>query len=113
MLRPVAGRCVTLCLTLCLTLVDEAVDVPGGEAVEVEPPVADEVVLVEESSVGTEEAVLGQTSGSVSSADVESLALSLRVSVVTSVNLAVTGETRLRNLRYQTMKYFQNNEIFL
>ena len=33
----------------------------GGGAVEVEPPVADEVVLVEEGSVGTEEAVLGQT----------------------------------------------------
>ena len=33
----------------------------GGGAVEVEPPVADEVVLVEEGAVGTEEAVLGQT----------------------------------------------------
>ena len=83
MLRPVAGRCVTLCVTLCLTLVDEAVDVPGGEAVEVEPPVADEVVLVEESSVGAEEAVLGEAASSVSGADVESLALGLGVRVVT------------------------------
>ena len=33
----------------------------GGGAVEVEPPIADEVVLVEEGSVGTEEAVLSQT----------------------------------------------------
>ena len=64
-------------------LVVEAVEILGGGTVEVEPPVADEVVLVEESSVGTEEAVLGQTSSSVSSADVESLALSLGVSVVT------------------------------
>merc|ERR1719273_1670829 len=79
-------------------LVVQTPEILGGGAVEVEPPVADEVVLVEESSVGTEEAVLGQTSGSVSSADVESLALSLGVSVVTSVNLAVTRESRLGNL---------------
>ena len=55
----------------------------GGGAVEVEPPVADEVVLVEESSVGAEEAVLGETSGPVSCADVEHLALGLLVSIVT------------------------------
>merc|ERR1719273_2089929 len=79
-------------------LVVQTPQVLGGGAVEVEPPVADEVVLVEEGSVGTEEAVLGQTSGSVSSADVESLALSLGVSVVTSVNLAVTDESGLWNL---------------
>merc|ERR550539_721601 len=79
-------------------LVVEAVEVLGGGAVEVEPPVADEVVLVEESSVGTEEAVLGQTSGPVSSTDVESLALSLGVSVVTTVNLAVTDEGGLWHL---------------
>ena len=33
----------------------------GGGAVDVEPPVTDEIVLVEEGAVGTEEAVLGQT----------------------------------------------------
>ena len=59
----------------------------GGGAVEVEPPVADEVVLVEESPVGAEEAVLGQTASTVSSADVESLALSLGVRVVTWKNI--------------------------
>merc|ERR550539_1176155 len=79
-------------------LVVEAVEVLGGGAVEVEPPVADEVVLVEEGSVGTEEAVLGQTSGSVSSADVESLTLSLGVGVVTSINLTVTDEGSLGDL---------------
>ena len=79
-------------------LVVETVEILGGGTVKVEPPVADEVVLVEESSVGTEEAVLGQTSSSVSSADVEDLALSLGVSVVTSVNLAVTDESRLGDL---------------
>ena len=68
-------------------LVVEAVQLLGGGTVEVEPPVADEVVLVEESPVGAEEAVLGQTSSSVSSADVESLALSLGVGVVTSIHL--------------------------
>ena len=79
-------------------LVVEAVQLLGGGAVEVEPPVADEVVLVEESPVGAEEAVLGQTASSVSSADVEDLALSLGVSVVTSVHLAVTRKSRLGHL---------------
>ena len=64
-------------------LVVEAVEVLGGGAVEVEPPVADEVVLVEESSVGAEEAVLGEAASSVGGADVESLALGLGVRVVT------------------------------
>ena len=70
-------------ISLGSVLIIEAVEVLGGGAVEVEPPVADEVVLVEESTVGAEEAVLGQTASSVSSADVESLALGLRVRVVT------------------------------
>ena len=70
-------------IPLSRDLVVERVEILGGGAVEVEPPVADEVVLVEESSVGAEETVLGQTSGSVSCADVESLALSFGVRVVT------------------------------
>ena len=70
-------------LSLSSEVVVQAVETLGLGTVEVEPPVADEVVLVEDSTVGAEEAVLGQTSGSVSSADVESLALSLGVSVVT------------------------------
>ena len=70
-------------LSLGSKVVVEAVETLGLGTVEVEPPVADEVVLVEDGAVRTEEAVLGQTSGSVSSADVESLALSLGVSVVT------------------------------
>jgi hypothetical protein len=85
-------------LSLSSQVVVEAVETLGLGTVEVEPPVADEVVLVEDGSVGTEEAVLGQTTGSVSGADVEDLALSLGVSVVTSVNLAVTRESRLGNL---------------
>ena len=79
-------------------LIIEAVEVLGSGAVKVEPPVADEVVLVEESSVGAEEAVLGQTSGAVSSADVESLALGLGVRVVTSIHLTVTSEAGLGDL---------------
>ena len=80
-LRLVAGQGVPL----GGDLVVEAVEVLGGGAVEVEPPVADEVVLVEESSVGAEEAVLGEAASSVSGADVESLALGLGVGVVTWV----------------------------
>ena len=55
----------------------------GLGTVEVEPPVADEVVLVEDGSVGAEETVLGESALTVSSTDVEDLAFSLRVSVVT------------------------------
>ena len=68
---------------LCCDLVVEGVEVLGGGAVEVEPPVTDEVVLVQESSVGAEEAVLGEPTGAIGCADVERLALSLRVRVVT------------------------------
>ena len=64
-------------------LVVEGVELLGGGAVEVEPPVADEVVLVEEGPVGAEEAVLGEPTGAIGRADVERLALSLRVRVVT------------------------------
>ena len=64
-------------------LVVQGVEALGLGAVEVEPPVADEVVLVQESSVGAEEAVLGEPTSTIGRADVESLALSLRVRVVT------------------------------
>ena len=50
--------------------------------VKVEPPVTDEVVLVEDGAIGTEEAVLGQTTLAISGTDVEHLALSLGVSIV-------------------------------
>ena len=68
---------------LCSDLVVEGVELLSGGAVKVEPPVADEVVLVEEGSVGAEEAVLGEPTSAIGRADVESLALSLRVRVVT------------------------------
>ena len=50
--------------------------------VNVEPPVADEVLLVEKSSVGTEEAVLDQTVVSVVCTDVEGLTVAVWVCVV-------------------------------
>ena len=68
---------------LSSNLVVEGVKVLGSGAVEVEPPVADEVVLVQDCSVGAEEAVLGEPTGAIGCADVERLALSLRVRVVT------------------------------
>ncbi len=51
-------------------------------AVEVEPPVADEIVLVEDGTVGAEERVLAQTAVAVGGADVEGLAFSILVSVI-------------------------------
>ena len=66
-------------------------------AVKVEPPIADEVVLVEDGSIRAEETVLAETTLTVSSADMEHLAFSFRVSIITSINLTITGETRLRD----------------
>jgi hypothetical protein len=54
----------------------------GLRAVKVEPPVADEVVLVEDGSVGAEEGVLGESAKSVGCADVEHLTFGRRISVV-------------------------------
>merc|ERR1712203_610981 len=85
-------------IALSSNLIVEGVELLSSRAVKVEPPVTDEVVLVEEGSVGAEEAVLGEATGAVSSADVEGLALSLGVRVVTSIDLSVTEEARLRDL---------------
>ena len=54
-------------------LVVQEVEVFRSGAVHVEPPVADEVLLLEESPVGAEEGVLGQTRVAVVGTDVESL----------------------------------------
>ena len=64
-------------------------------AVHIEPPVADKVLLVEQSAVWAEEAVLGQlvVEGEVG-AHVEGLAVGLRVSVV-ALDSAVTHEAGL------------------
>ena len=55
-------------------------------AVHIEPPVTNEVLLVEDSPIGAEEAVLGESSPSIISAYVERLALCLRVGVVAFTN---------------------------
>ena len=52
-------------------------------AVDVEPPVTDEVLLVEEGSVGAEMRVLDEVGVAEVRTDVESLALGLGVGVVT------------------------------
>ncbi len=81
----VAGSVVTrpdVCLLLSPDLVVAAVESLGLRAVKVEPPVADEVLLVEHGAVGTEERVLGQAALAVGGANVEHLALGRRISVV-------------------------------
>ena len=60
-------------------------------AVHVEPPVTDEVLLVEEGAVGAEEAVLDEVGVAEVGADVEGLALGLGVGVV-ALDVAVAGE---------------------
>jgi hypothetical protein len=63
-------------------LVVQGVEAFGFGAVEVEPPIADEVVLVEDGSVGAEEGVLSKAALSVSGANVEDLALSLSIGII-------------------------------
>ena len=84
------------CLSLCGNLIVQRPEVFRGGAVHVEPPVADEVLLLEEGAVGAEEGELGQARVAVVGADVESLALRLGVAVVPSVHLTVAGERGLR-----------------
>ena len=67
-------------------------------AVHVEPPVADEVLLVEQGAIGTEEGEFGKSSITVAGTDVEGLALGLRITIVASVYLTVTDKSSLRNL---------------
>ena len=64
-------------------------------AVHIEPPVTDEVLLVEESPIRTEEAVLGQVIATKISTNMKSLALCLWVSIVTLYE-AITQETCVR-----------------
>merc|ERR1711913_214993 len=85
-------------LTFSSDFIIKRVQTLGLSTVEVEPPVADEVVLIEDGSVGAEEAVLGQTSSSISCANMENLALSLGVSVISSIYLAITSKSGLGNL---------------
>ena len=63
--------------------------------VHIEPPVTDEVLLVKQSSVGTEEAVLDQRVAAVRSTNMESLTVSVCVSVV-PFYLVSTGKLGLR-----------------
>ena len=63
-------------------LVIERIEMFSLVTVDIEPPVTDEVLLVEQSSIGAEEAVLGKSASTIVPADVERLALCLRVGVV-------------------------------
>ena len=61
-------------------------------AVHIKPPVTDEILLVEESTIRTQEAVLGQITSTKVSTNVEGLTLSFWVSIV-SLYKAITQET--------------------
>jgi len=82
------------CCSRSNLLVEEIIFLGEG-AVDIEPPVTDEILLVEDSSVRTEEGVLEKTSNAVIGADVEALAVGLRVAIV-PFYLAVTGEGGVR-----------------
>jgi len=74
----VGGRCQQSLggsLAFSRDLLVERVETLGLGAIEVEPPVADEVVLVEDGAVGAEEGVLGETALTVACTDVEDLVM--------------------------------------
>ena len=85
-------------LPLCSNLVIERVERLCQGAVNIEPPVANEILLVHQSPIGAEEAELVKAAVAVAAADVEGLALSLWASAVSALHLAITGETGVRNL---------------
>ena len=60
----------------------EAVEAFGFSTVKVEPPITNEVSLVEDGTVGAQEGVLGKASGAIGGADMESLTFGLGISVV-------------------------------
>ena len=78
-------------------LLVEAVESLGLGAIEVEPPVTDEVFLVEDGPVGAQKGVFAEAALPVVGANVEYLALRLGITVVTSVDLAITAKTCVGN----------------
>jgi len=66
-------------LSLSGYLIIESVELFSQGAINIEPPVTDKVLLVEQGSVGTEEAVLGKTTIAITATDVEDLALGLGI----------------------------------
>merc|ERR1711976_239310 len=89
-------------------VVIEAVKVSSLSAVKVEPPITNKVVLVEDGTIRAEEGVLGKTALSVRGANVEDLAFSLGIGIVTSINLAITSETRFRDFGIDRVVFTRN-----
>ena len=67
----------------------------------IEPPVTDEIVLVEQCTTWSEEAVLGQTSSSISCANMKCLAFILWVSIATFINLTITDKSSIKSEHFQ------------
>ena len=80
--QDIVGRCSCKFLSLSCNLVIERVESLSFGAFKVEPPVTDEIVLVEDGSIRAEEREGAQGSLVISGADVENLALGLSVSIV-------------------------------
>ena len=69
-------------LGLGAVFVVQGVEAFGFGAVKVEPPITDEVALVENGSVGAQEGVLGKAALAVGRADMESLAFGFGITIV-------------------------------
>ena len=81
------SRLSLIALSLSVNFQIPSIESLSKRTVHVEPPVADEVVLVEDGPVGAEEAVLGKAPLTIVSTDMECLALGLSISIVTPIHL--------------------------
>ena len=70
-------------LTLGSDLIVQAVETFGLGTVKVEPPITDEVSLIENGTIGAQKGVFGKTTESVSGTNVESLAFGVGIGIVT------------------------------
>jgi len=75
------------CFPLCCNLSIQGIQPLGLRAVKIKPPVTNEILLVENCSIGTEERVFGETSLAITCANVKDLTLGIRVTVISPIHL--------------------------
>ena len=81
-LRFVCSTWLWICLSLCCNVFIERIKGFCFGTIKIEPPITDEIILVEYSSIGAEERVLSKSSLTISSTDVKYLAVSFGISIV-------------------------------
>jgi len=75
----------------------QAVKTLSLSTVKVKPPITDEVCLVKDGSIGAQERIFRKTTLAISCAHMESLAFSLSISIVSTLNLSFTAKSGFGN----------------